>query len=73
MEIDAAYTMLLGRPWIHKVGAVPSTLHQKVKYIEDGAIINIHGEDVLVSKPILVLYIDNTEQVEGNLWYSFEC
>jgi len=48
-------------------------LHQKVKYIEDGAIITVHGEeDVLVSKPVSVPYIDSTEQVEGNLWHSFE-
>jgi len=27
MEIDATYTMLLGRPWIHEASAIPSTLH----------------------------------------------
>ncbi|XP_054808679.1 uncharacterized protein LOC129310792 [Prosopis cineraria] len=27
MYIDATYTMLLGRPWIHDAEAVPSTLH----------------------------------------------
>jgi len=48
-------------------------LHQKVKYIKDGAIITVHGEeDVLVSKPLSVPYIDSTEQVEGDLWPSFE-
>ena len=31
------YTMILERPWIHAIGAVPSTLHQKIKFpIEDG-------------------------------------
>ena len=34
------YTMILGRPWIHTMGAVPSTLHQKIKYpIEDGVVV----------------------------------
>ena len=26
------YTAILGRPWIHAIGAVPSTLHVKVKF-----------------------------------------
>lgn len=26
--------MLLGCPWIHTVGAIPSSLHQKVKFIK---------------------------------------
>ena len=31
------YTTILRRPWIHAKGAVPSTLHQKIKFFtEDG-------------------------------------
>lgn len=31
------YIAILGRPWIHAMGAVPSMLHMKVKSpIEDG-------------------------------------
>ena len=31
------YTAILGRPWIHAMGAIPSTLHVKVKFcIEQG-------------------------------------
>ena len=26
------YTAILGRPWIHSMGAVPSTLHVKIKF-----------------------------------------
>ena len=26
------YTVILGRPWIHAMGAIPSTLHMKVKF-----------------------------------------
>ena len=28
------YTAILGRPWIHAMGAIPSTLHMKVKFRE---------------------------------------
>lgn len=30
MEIQASFSCLLGKPWIHDVGAVTSTLHQKL-------------------------------------------
>lgn len=31
------YIAILGRPWIHAIGAVPSTLHWKIKFpTEDG-------------------------------------
>ena len=29
MDISSSYNCLLGRPWIHIAGVVPSTLHQK--------------------------------------------
>ena len=36
--IDAfsPYTAIMGRPWLHSLGAVSSTLHQKVKYPSGG-------------------------------------
>ena len=39
MEVDfivvdaySPYTAIVARPWLHTLGAVSSTLHQKVKY-----------------------------------------
>ncbi|XP_070017731.1 uncharacterized protein [Nicotiana sylvestris] len=32
LDIPASYNLLLGRPWIHAARAVPSTLHQAVKF-----------------------------------------
>ena len=34
-----SFNLLLGRPWIHRAGAIPSVLHQKVKFIHDGWVI----------------------------------
>ena len=37
VALFSPYTAILGRPWIHAMGAVPSTLHVKVKFrIEQG-------------------------------------
>ena len=44
MDINHAYNYLLGRPWIHSVGVVPSTLHQKLKFVVEGQLIIVSGE-----------------------------
>ena len=36
MDISPSHNCLLGRPWIHIVGAIPSTLHQKIKFVTEG-------------------------------------
>ena len=33
LDIDTSYNLLLGRPFIHMAGAVPSTLHQMMKLV----------------------------------------
>ncbi|XP_070055375.1 uncharacterized protein [Nicotiana tomentosiformis] len=32
IDTDMAYNVILGRPWIHDIDAVPSTLHQVIKF-----------------------------------------
>nr|XP_023929875.1 uncharacterized protein LOC112041189 [Quercus suber] len=44
VDAYSPYTALVGRPWIHALGAVPSTLHQKVKYPSEGQIREIRGD-----------------------------
>ena len=44
IDADTSYKAMLGRPWIHRNGVVPSTLHQCLKYIEDGIEKRIIGD-----------------------------
>ena len=37
------YTAILGRPWIHAMGAVPSTLHVKVKCPTEQGVVVVRG------------------------------
>ena len=39
----APYTAILGRPWIHAMGAVPSTLHVKVKFPTENGVAEVRG------------------------------
>ncbi|GAU38952.1 hypothetical protein TSUD_363910 [Trifolium subterraneum] len=48
MDIQASYSCLLGRPWIHEAGAVTSTLHQKLKFVREGKMVIVNGEEALL-------------------------
>ena len=37
------YTAIMGRPWLHSLGAVSSTFHQKVKYPFGSQVLEIVG------------------------------
>jgi len=39
--------MLLGRPWIHAIGVVTSSLHQCLKYIVNGTLVIVKAEETL--------------------------
>ncbi|KAI5317091.1 hypothetical protein L3X38_036798 [Prunus dulcis] len=38
IDADTSYNVLLGRPWLHTYGIVPSTLHNCFKYLVDGEV-----------------------------------
>ncbi|XP_070005357.1 uncharacterized protein [Nicotiana sylvestris] len=44
VEMDMTYNMILGRPWIHEMDVVPSTLHQVIKFPSQWRIRQIHGD-----------------------------
>ena len=70
MDINPAYSFLLGQPWIHSVGVVPSTLHQRLKFMVEGKLIIVLGEeDILVSCPSSTPYV---EAAEESLEMSFQ-
>ena len=49
LDIPVTYALLLGRPWYHVLEGVPSTVHQKVKFLLDGEVITI---DASMSKTV---------------------
>jgi len=61
MDIAPTYSCLLGRPWIHFAGVVPTTLHQKLKFTIGEKLVIVSGEeDLLVSGP--ARYIEAAEE-----------
>ena len=44
VDAYSPYTAIVVRPWLHTLGAVSSTLHQKIKYPSEGQIEEIFGD-----------------------------
>ncbi|XP_077250561.1 uncharacterized protein LOC143889991 [Tasmannia lanceolata] len=44
LDIKPSFNLLLGRPWLHKYGVVPSSLHQKLKFIKGNSVITVRGD-----------------------------
>lgn len=62
MDINPAYSCLLGRPWIHAAGAVTSTLHQKLRFVVGDQLITVAGEeDMFVSQLSSFRYVEASE------------
>ncbi|KAA3453336.1 RNA-directed DNA polymerase (Reverse transcriptase), Ribonuclease H-like protein [Gossypium australe] len=61
MDIKPSYNCLLGRPWIHSAGAVPSSLHKKLKLVTDGRLVTINAEE-----DIIATVTNNAPYVETN-------
>ena len=57
------YTTIVARPWLHTLGAVSSTLHQKVKYPSEGQIEEILG-DQAVARQCMVAAIRHKPEAE---------
>nr|XP_023876335.1 uncharacterized protein LOC111988777 [Quercus suber] len=47
VDVFSPYTAILGKPWLHTLGVVSSTLHQKVKYPSGGQVLEILGNQAM--------------------------
>ena len=67
IAVDAysPYIAIVARPWLHTLGAVSSTLHQKVKYPSEGQIKEILG-DQSMARQCLVVAIQHKPKVESS-------
>ena len=52
LNIASCFNMLIRRPWIHDTEAVPSSLHQKIWFPHERAIVTIYGNALTIPKPI---------------------
>ena len=65
VDAYSPYTAIVARPWLHTLGAVSSTLHQKVKYPSEGQIKEILGDQSMV-RQCLVAAIQHKPEAESS-------
>ena len=70
MEVDfivvdaySPYTAIVAKPWLHTLGSVSSTLHQKIKYPFGGQIEEILGDQTM-ARQCMVTAIRHRPEVE---------
>ena len=65
VDAYSPYTTIVARPWLHTLGAISSTLHQKVKYPSDGQIKEIL-RDQAIARQCMVATIQHKPKVESS-------
>ncbi|XXG53393.1 hypothetical protein AAC387_Pa03g1488 [Persea americana] len=78
IKSPSCYNILLGRPWIHENGVVPSTLHQCIKFVGDDGLIHrvfvdkkpFKGKEVHFADS--QIYKDEKEKKESPFAISFK-
>ena len=66
MDTYSPYTTIVARPWLHTLGAVFFTLHQKVKYPSEGQIEEIL-EDQAMARQCMVAAIQHKPEAEPSI------
>ena len=61
LRIHTSFNLLLDHPWIHEAGAIPPSLHQKVKFIHEWRIIMIQSDRDIVTSSEPMLQINHSE------------
>ena len=53
VDVFFPYTTIMGRPWLHSLGVVSSTFHQKVKYPYGGQVLEIVGSQSMARQCLI--------------------
>ena len=54
VDVFSPYTAIMGRLWLHTLGAVSSTLHQKMKYSSGDQVLEIVGNQIAARQCLVV-------------------
>ena len=66
VDAFSLYTAIVGKPWLHILGVVSSTLHQKVKYPSRDQVLEIVGSQS-VARQCLVAVIQHKLEVDTSV------
>ena len=61
------YTAIVAKPWLHALGAVSSTLHQKVKYPSKGLVKEILGNQSVTRQCMVAAILHKPKAVPSDI------
>jgi len=61
VDAYSPYTAIVAKPWLHTLGAVSSTLHQKVKYLSEGQVKEILGSQSMARQCLVAAILHQLE------------
>ena len=64
VDAYSPYTAIVAKPWLHTLGAISSTLHQKIKYPSGGKIEEILGDQTM-ARQCMIIAIRHKPEVES--------
>ena len=66
VDLYSPYTAIVAKSWLHALGAVSSTLHQKVKYPSEGLVKEILGNQSVARQCMVAAILHKPETVLSN-------
>ena len=72
LRIPTSFNLFLGRPWIHRVGAIPYSFHQKVKFIHDRQVITVQSPRDMFTSSEPVFQISHSEDDLFFIGFTFD-
>ena len=61
VDVFSPYTAIMGRPWLHALGAISFTLHQKVKYPFGDQVLEILGSQNVARQCLVATILHRPE------------
>ena len=59
IDVLSPYTAIMGQRWLHRLKAVPSSLHQKLRFPTDFGIMEIKGDQVASKQCVMAAIKQN--------------
>ena len=53
VKAPSPYNTIMGRDWLHRMKAIPSTLHQKLRFPTEEGVMELNGDQVAVKQCVL--------------------
>uniref|UniRef100_A0A2N9IC67 Uncharacterized protein n=1 Tax=Fagus sylvatica TaxID=28930 RepID=A0A2N9IC67_FAGSY len=71
IDVPSPYTAIMGRRWLHRLKAVPSSFHQKLRFPTDFGIMEIKGDQV-ASKQCIMAALEKARDTHTETYSSCE-